>query len=95
MHPHPKPYIRIGALLALTGLFGLAACEQQPVLGYCEAGDTCRYDLAEPTTIRNYSGYFPLAQQQASADVARHSSSASSTASIAKTAAPQVVAISN
>ena len=94
MRQHTQYRIRLGAFAAFAAVIGLAACEQQPVLGYCEAGDTCRYDLAEPTTIRNYSGYFPVSQQRASADVSSQSSASSASPS-AQPAATQVVAISN
>lgn len=94
MRQHIKNKIRLGPVAALACMIGLAACEQQPVLGYCEAGDTCRYDLAEPTTVRNYSGYFPVAQSRATAGVAGHAS-ASAPPTSPKSGAPQVVAISN
>lgn len=51
-----KSGILAAGAIALASM--AAACEQEPVLGYCDAGDTCRYDLPERMLVRTYNGYF-------------------------------------
>lgn len=49
---------RLLAIGMIGAASGLAACQQEPVLGYCDTGDTCRYDLPERMLVRTYDGYF-------------------------------------
>lgn len=80
---------------AVAAAVGLAACQEEAVLGYCEAGDTCRYDTREVTTVRNYSGYFPV-QNDETLHTARADTSPTSPSAMTTTAAAAtVVAVSN